>query len=141
MDLFHISLWYIEGLCLGVLGILWYLVVLGMLRVLSLNLPCVSGLERIPLLCILCLSVCVGLLELFLVLTIPIFFCILANWIVWCPSALPWFWCCCTGGWLICSWGSIFIGSLGFVAAAALLLGEIGQSFLRSKRFQDIFLP
>ena len=101
MDLLYISVWYIKGLCLGMLGVLWYLVVLGALRVLSLNLPCVLGLERILLLCILCMSVYVGLLELLLVLTIPIFYCILANGTVQSPSTSLWFWCCCTGGWLI----------------------------------------
>ena len=38
-----------------------------------------------------------------------------------------------------CSWGSIFIGGLEFVAVTVLLVGGIGQSFLNSKRFQDIF--
>ena len=41
-------------------------------------------------------------------------------------------------GWS-CSWGSIFIGSIGFVVVAVLEMGGIGQSFLRSKRFPDIF--
>ena len=82
-------------------GVLWYLVVLGVLRVLGLYFPCVLGLERILLLCILCLSVFVGLLELLLILTIPVFFCILANGSIWPPSTSLWFWCCCTGGWLI----------------------------------------
>ena len=101
MDLLCISVWYIKGLCLGGLGVLWYLVVLGALRVLSLNLPRVLGLERILLLFILCLNVFVCLLELLLMLVISVFFCILANGTVWSPSTLLWFWCCYTGGWLI----------------------------------------
>ena len=86
----------------GCAGGLWYLVVLVVLRVLSLKMLCIMHLEGILLLCILCLSVCDGLLDLFLVLTIPIFFYILANGTVQSPSALFWFClCCCTGGWLI----------------------------------------
>ena len=41
-------------------------------------------------------------------------------------------------GWS-CSWGLLFIGSLGFVAVMVLLVGGISQSFLNSKRFPDIF--
>ena len=38
-----------------------------------------------------------------------------------------------------CSWGSIFIGSLEFMAVMVLLVGGISQCFLNSKRFPDIF--
>ena len=43
----------------------------------------------------------VGLLVLLLMLTIPVFFHILANGTIWSSTTLLWFWCCCTGGWLI----------------------------------------
>ena len=38
-----------------------------------------------------------------------------------------------------CAWGSIFMGSLELVAVTVLLVAEIGQSFLSSKRLPDIF--
>ena len=38
-----------------------------------------------------------------------------------------------------CAWGSILMGGLELVAVTVLLAGEIGQSFLNSKRFPDIF--
>ena len=129
-------------MCLGALEVLQHLVVLGLsaLRVLSLQLSFILGLEGILLLCILCLSIFCTLLELFLVLTIPIFFYILANATVWSPSIWFYFWrWCCTGCGCSCSWGSIFMGNLEFVAIMELLVGGISQSFLNSKRFPDIF--
>ena len=98
--LFCVLVWHIEGLGLGVL-VLWYLVVLGAQRVLSLGLPHILGLRRILLLCILCFSLFVSLLELLLMLTIPVFFCIFANGTIWSPSASVWFWCRCIRVWLI----------------------------------------
>ena len=41
--------------------------------------------------------------------------------------------------WWFGSWGSIFIGSLGFVSVTVLLVGGIGQSFVSSKRLSDTF--
>ena len=38
-----------------------------------------------------------------------------------------------------CVWGSIVMGGLELVAVTVLLVGGIGQSFLNSKRFPDIF--
>ena len=65
------------------------------------SLECAEGSEfefascfefgRILLVCILCLSVFVSLLELLLMLAIPVFFCILANGTIWSPSASLWF--------------------------------------------------
>ena len=105
MYLLCISVQYIKGLCLSGLGVLWCLVVLSALRVLSLNLPRVLCLERVLIVCILCLSVFVSLLEVLLMFAVPVFFCILANVTIWSPSTLLWFRFCCTGGWLICFLG------------------------------------
>ena len=92
--------WHIEGLCLGEMRILWCLVVLGALRVLSLGLPHILGLEVILLLCI-SLSVFVSLLKLLLILAIPVFFHILADRATWSPSTSLKIWYCCTGVLLI----------------------------------------
>ena len=142
MDLLCISAWYIEGLCLGGLGVLWCLVLLHVLRVLSLNLPLVLCLERILLLCILCLSVCVGLLELFLVLTILIFFCILANGTVWSPSTSLWFWCCCTGGWLVLFLGLNLYREFMICGSSCMIRrGKLANLSSAQKGCQTFFLP
>ena len=102
---------------------------------LSLGLSCVLGWEETLLLCILCLSVFGILQELFLVLTIPIFFFILANGAVWSHLHHSVFCGAVTlGVGCSCSWSSIFMGGLEFVAVATLLVRGIS-----SKSFPDIF--
>ena len=80
--LFCIVVWHIKELCLGGLRILWYLVILGALRILHLGLPHILGLGWKFLLCI-CLSIFVRLLRLLLIFTIPVFFHILADRAIW----------------------------------------------------------
>ena len=134
----HIAVWHIEGLCLGGLRISWYLVVLAALRVVSLGLPHILGLEGILLLSIL-------------------FECFLSGWwnCFWCspsqsssaflqigqfgPHPHHSGFGVSTGFCWSGSWGSIFTGSLGFVVVTVLFAGGMGYSFLSSKWLPDIF--
>ena len=122
-------------LCLGGLGILWYLVVFFALRVLSLSLPCILGLGRDTL------AVC-SVFECFCQFAgIAFDAChpsLLLHFCKW-DNMGPHLHCSGFGvGALgladLVSWGSMFTGGLGFVAVTVLLVGRIGQSFLSFKK-------
>ena len=142
MDLLCISVWYIKWSCPGALKVLWHLVVLGLsaLRVLTLRLSCILGLEGILLLYIFCLSI--------LVLCWSCFWCspsessptfLQMGQFGPHPHHSAFGGAVALGVGCSCSWGSIFMGSLEFVAVTVLLVGGIGQSFFNSKRFLNIF--
>ena len=105
-----------------------------------LGLLTILGLGALKTLCLGLLWLWTTLLEMLLVVTIPVFFYIFANGAIQSPSAsLCFWWCCCTG--VGCSWArsSIFMGGFEIVGVAVLLVGGIGQYFLNSMRFPDIF--
>ena len=84
-QLIGVSIRYIKCLWFGVLEVLGLLIILGLgaLKALGLGL----------------LWLWITLLELLLVVTVPIFFCIFANGAIQSPSTLLCFWWhCCTGG-------------------------------------------
>ena len=124
-----ILVWHIKGLYSDGM-VLWYPVVSGVLRVLSLDQPHILGLGRILLLYILCLVVfCQFVVILFDVLypSILLHFC---KWdslvpihitlvLVQVPQGLVDYG----------SLGSILTGSLGFMVVTVLLVGGMGQSF------------
>ena len=130
--------WHIKGLCLGGLRISWYLVVLGVLRVLCLGLPCILGLEGKFLLCI-CLSIFVRLLKLLLMFAVPIFFCILADREIWSPSTSLWFWCCCNGVLLIWVLGFNLYLQFGICGSHGVVGGGNGPILPQFKRLPDIY--
>ena len=60
---------------------------------------------------------------------------------IWSPSTLICLQCyCCTGGWLFLGLGLYLYGRFGIIAAAVLLVGGTGQSFLSSKMSLTFFL-
>ena len=70
-------------------------------------------------------------------LTIPIFFCILADRAIWSPPASLWFCYCCTG--LVLIWVLGFNLYRWFRICQSVVGRGMGQSFLSSKRLPDIF--
>ena len=111
--------------CLEMLFILWFLIVLGL-----------GVLEawHLRLLCTLWLCAWNILLKLFLMVTIPVLLYIFANGPIWSPSTFLCLWCCgSTGGCLLMDlW--LYLNR-GFEVIA----GGIGQAFLNSNKFPDIF--